>query len=360
MAKPELTTKIDAPMVISFGVVMCIIAIIAFIFNSGILYVLAKRKKLRSTIGTNFIIFNCIVDLIFDAGVCIYSLILICSGFSLVRTELCPAFTGLIFCCLLLNFLGMTFLGISRYLAIIKKKTLSQTTWALILILPCSWVIGTIAFIFGTNNWTYTGSGALCFPEPDKTNPYIVYFYLNLSFWAFFELCTIAFCYSSIIFYNEKSIYKMKEYDLQLNSSRGYNGSSNNNNSSVILNHDNEEKGSEVITISESLPTSEHHELTPHIIEQPYSNPQIRNLRIVSLKLMSIIVIFCISYIPIVIYELVELTTGKHKSPLMDLVFNLSKTLCTLTFPLISIYLHKPLKLELIFFAKKAGLKRIN
>ncbi|KXN74012.1 family A G protein-coupled receptor-like protein [Conidiobolus coronatus NRRL 28638] len=359
MAKPEFTTEINGPMVIGFGVVMCAIAVLAFVFNSSILYVLSKRKKLRGTTGSNFIIFNSCIDLIFDVCICIYSLILICSGFRLVRTQLCPAFTGLMFCCLLLNLLGVTFLGVARYLAIIKKKTLSQTTWALILILPCSWVIGTTAFMFGTDHWAYTSSGVMCFPKPDKSNPYNLFFYISLTIWAFFELCTLTFCYSSIIFYNEKNVAKMKEYDSQLNSSGGSNASSsnNNNNPALILNQDHEEKASDAITITESIPTSESHELTPHNAEQHHSNPQIKNLRLVSLKLMSILVIYYLSYIPFVIYELVELTTGKYKSPLMDLVFDLSKTLCTFTCPLISIYLHKPLKLELIFFAKKVGLK---
>jgi hypothetical protein len=362
MAIPELTTEINGPMVIGFGVVMCTVAILAFVFNSSILYVLSKRKKLRGTTGSNFIIFNSCIDLIFDVSICIYSLILICSGFRLVRTKLCPAFTGLMFCCLLLNLLGVTFLGISRYLAIIKKKTFSQTTWALAMTLPCIWVIGTTAFMFGTDHWAYTSSGVMCFPKPDKSNPYNVYFYLSLSIWAFFEFFTLTFCYSSIIFNNEKNVAKMKEYDSQLNSSGESNASSsnNNNNAGVVLNHDNEEKYSDTITISESIPTSETHELTPRNAEQHHSNPQIKNLRLVSLKLMSILVIYFISYIPFVIYELVELITGKYKSPLMDLVFDLSKTLCTFTCPLISIYLHKPLKLELMFFAKKVGLRSVK
>jgi hypothetical protein len=360
MAIPELTTKINGPMVICFGVAMCAVAVLSFIFNSAILYVLSKRKKLRSTTGSNFIIFNSCIDLIFDSSICIYSLILICSGFRLVRTELCPAFTGLMFCCLMLNFLGVAFLGIARYLAVIKKKTFSQTTWALILILPCSWVIGTTGFMFGTDRWAYTSSGAMCFPKPDKSNPYSLYFYLSLSIWAFFNLCALTFCYSNIVFYNEKNVAKMKEYDYQLNSSGGSNASSSNSNCGAILNHDNEEKYSDTITISESLQTSESHELTPHNIEEHHSNPQIKNLRLVSLKLMSILVIYFISYIPYIIYEIVELTTGKYKSPLMDLVFCLSKTLSTFTFPLISIYLHKPLRLELIFFAKKVGLRSVK
>jgi hypothetical protein len=361
MARPELTTKINEPMVIGFGVVMCAVAVLSFIFNSSILYVLSKRKKLRNTIGINFIIFNSYVDLIFDISICIYSLILICSEFRLVKTELCPAFTGLMFCCLLLNLLGVSFLGFSRYLAIIKKKTFSQTTWVLVLILPCSWVIGITVFMFGTDHWAYTSSGVMCFPKPDKSNPYSLYFYLSLSIWAFLEFFILSFCYSSIIFNNEKNVAKMKEYDSQLNSSGESNASSsNNNNDGVVLNHDSEENYSNTITISESLSTSESHELTSRNAERHYSNPQIKSLRLVSLKLISILVIYCISYIPYIIYELVELTSGKTKSPLMDFVFCLSKILSTFTFPLVSIYLHKPLRLELMFFAKKVGLRSVK
>ncbi|KXN74013.1 family A G protein-coupled receptor-like protein [Conidiobolus coronatus NRRL 28638] len=362
MDKSELTAEINGPMVIGFGVVICIIAGLAFIFNSSILYVLSKRKKLRGTTGSNFIIFNSFIDLIFDVSICIYSLILICSGFRLVRAQFCPAFTGLMFCCLLLNILGVTLLGVARYLAIIKKKTLSQTTWVLILILPCSWIIGITIFMFGTGHWAYTSSGIMCFPKPDKSNPYSVYFYISLTIWAFIELFTLTFCYSGIIFYNEKNVAKMKEYDLQLNSSGGSNASSsnNNNNPAVILNQDHEEKASNNVAVSESIPTSESYELIPHRAEQHHSNPQIKNLRLISLKLMSILLIYYLTYIPFTIYQLVELTTGKYMSPLMNLVFDLSKALCTFICPLISIYLHNPLKLELIFFAKKAGLKSIK